>query len=131
EALVPAEGSEQSVLALARLKPDGTLDRGFGQRGTVIRSFGKDDSTSVSGLAIAPDGRIFAVSNNSAKLVAFTADGKLERTFGKNGQAHIPTEVSEWAAISLDKRNRIVVAGTRLQQSDDNADFAVARYLHD
>jgi RNA polymerase sigma factor (sigma-70 family) len=46
---------------LARIWPDGTLDRGFGVEGIIQSDLGEEDS--VEGLAVAPDGTIYVLGS--------------------------------------------------------------------
>jgi len=93
---------QQTAPLLARYRPNGQLDRGFGQGGTVAPRppfkpelpggplFG---GTVLHEVAIAPGGRIVAVGarNESfprpaALVIAYRPDGSIDRGFGRDGR---------------------------------------------
>lgn len=89
----PAVSLGRSDFAIARLNPNGALDDGFGFAGRVVTSVGQRLSGSqrfdrLESLAVAPDGRIWAVGGEDGTfLIAarYLADGSLDQTFGRNG----------------------------------------------
>lgn len=83
-----------SLYLLGRLNADGSADKTFGEEsddGVVVGRF-KGLSSTVKSLAIQPDGKIllFGSATGSEFLRApafarYSADGKLDRSFGENG----------------------------------------------
>ena len=88
--------SMQSVIAVARYLPNGTLDTGFGNGGQVIVSAGFQDSA--SGVTTDSSGRVIVVGQTFAAydpyyrtgdfLVArLNADGSMDTSFNGTGEA--------------------------------------------
>ena len=132
--------------AIARLNPDGSLDRSFDLDGKVLIDF--DHGTDVaSGLAVRPDGRILVGGFTDAlparirsfALAQVNADGSLDREFGGGGT--VTTRVGAVGSrindIVLDSQGRAVVAGGAFRQVNNGGsiityqDFAAARYNPD
>ena len=124
--IVAAGGSSATGngdFAVARYNPDGSLDRRFGQRGTVTTDFcGCEDSA--FGVAIQNDGKIVAAGGGDARgnidfaLVRYKTDGNLDRTFGSAGKVITDFPGSrrirrptEGHAMALQTDGKIVVAG--------------------
>ena len=86
-------GSPLSFL-IACYKTDGTIDENFGTQGKVITNFGEWVSANIESIAIQPDDKIVAgggmgsVTSNNSKLAfaRYTAVGKLDESFGTQGQ---------------------------------------------
>jgi uncharacterized delta-60 repeat protein len=72
------------VVAVARLNPDGTLDRSFGTEGMLIVSAPHDVFGDATGLALEPDGSI-VLSSGGGKLFGVTAAGATNLAFGEAG----------------------------------------------
>ncbi|MBI2204692.1 MAG: hypothetical protein HYU41_12655 [Candidatus Rokubacteria bacterium] len=135
----------RDAFALARYRPDGTLDATFGGGGTVrtVITFGPKASTfpgfvnrGAFALARQPDGRVIAggATDRLAGTVVFAlarylSDGRLDRTFGDGGTVATDFGAGSLAfAVALQPDGKIVAAGTT---SGPNARFALARYLAD
>jgi uncharacterized delta-60 repeat protein len=83
-------------LVLVRLTPDGQLDRAFGVGGKVVS---KSQGGPVYGLALQSDGKIVVVGHQSPRLrygttsglmlTRYTAEGKLDKSFGDGGTVAI------------------------------------------
>jgi uncharacterized delta-60 repeat protein len=124
-------GEKRGDLLLARLRPDGSLDGGFGNSGL---GFSVDDlgtySERISSLVLQPDGRIVAggqtaVANNSDFAVfRYDSNGVFDPTFGRGGVASFDFGGREDRvhAVALQSDGKIVAVG----QSE--ADFAVVRF---
>jgi len=125
-------GGEASEFALARYRPNGTLDTSFGTGGKVTTAFGFANAA-----ALEPGGRIVAVGGILVNrpdfdfaLARYTASGALDSSFGSGGKVTTtfgPTaDIAQ--ALTLQPDGRIVVAGSSgfPQQRDDA--FALARY---
>ena len=125
-------GGEDSEFALARYRPNGTLDSSFGTGGKVTTAFGFANAA-----ALEPDGRIVAVGGILVNrpdfdfaLARYTASGALDSSFGSGGKVTTtfgPT--ADFAqALALQPDGKIVVAGSSgFPQQRDGA-FALARY---
>jgi uncharacterized delta-60 repeat protein len=82
-------GSQGVLVALARYRPDGTLDPTFSGDGKVNAQFPGAAHYTVSAVALQSDGRIvvggtvvMANGDSAFGLMRFTADGALDTTFG-------------------------------------------------
>jgi uncharacterized delta-60 repeat protein len=122
---------ETGDFALARYRPDGTLDRSFSRDGKVIVAFGPG-SDQAHAVAVQPDGRIVAVgyvqsgSDYDLALVRFLPNGRLDRTF--DGDGKVRTSVADYAiahAVALQPDGKIVVGAT---VRDAPFSFAAFRY---
>ena len=129
----PNTGSD---FALARYTADGILDSSFGENGKVTTNIiGSEDY----GRAMALQGDKIIVAGNSATflsvyaLARYTADGKLDSSFGNNGI--VITEVSreDNARSLILQGDKIIVAGyTAIPVNEDfNIAFALVRYTAD
>jgi uncharacterized delta-60 repeat protein len=94
-----SNGSDEDF-ALAMYDPDGSLDTSLGNLGLVTtdisgRQFGNDFA---SDLAIQADGKIVLVGRNTSDtfadlaIVRYTADARLDETFGADGNGMIVTD---------------------------------------
>jgi uncharacterized delta-60 repeat protein len=91
-------GHYQSTFALARWKPDGTLDSSFGKGGKVTTSFGTNQSN-VENLAITSTGKILAMGSDiytgtHVALARYNTNGSLDTTFGTSGTTLLDVKVS-------------------------------------
>jgi uncharacterized delta-60 repeat protein len=70
-------------VALARMRLDGSVDPGFGDRGRVVLDFGSRDEDAWS-IARDASGRILLVGSSGDSMLAarLLADGRLDRSFG-------------------------------------------------
>ncbi|WP_155981353.1 hypothetical protein [Nocardia sp. BMG111209] len=125
-------------IAVARYRPDGTLDTAFGDGGRIATDLtAKDDRGNA--VALQPDGKLLVagsthdiVQGDNFLLVRYTADGRLDPAFGRAGA--VATDFGGAAdsanAVGIEADGKIVVAGT--SHGDENTDrIAVARYTRD
>ncbi len=121
-----AAGSSDDRIALARYKPDGSLDPGFGG-GWVTTEIGS--RSAAQAVALQPDGKIIAAgsSDGTFALARYTPDSALDSSFGSGGTVTTPFERgSAYAyALALAPDGRIVAAGVA------GSEFALARYNAD
>src|SRR5213078_3850786 len=83
----------ESQFAVARYKPDGSLDPSFGSGGEVTTGFGPGTIASARGVGIDPSGRIViatgdyesASAANGFAVVRYTPTGSLDGGFGVGG----------------------------------------------
>ena len=138
-AAVPPRRSfgSDSVFALARYQPDGTLDPGFGNGGKVTTAVGDADGSAAEVL-VQPDGRLVAIGSAAMgdpfdertvfALARYQPDGSLDATFGSGGTATTSLGAhSEAAAGAVQPDGRVVAAGSTTTGS--TSDTALARYL--
>lgn len=113
--------------ALARYRPDGSLDRTFGVGGKVLTRIGSDGAFA-NALAIQPDGKLVAAGSGVDFLLArYKPDGSLDPTFGSAGTVTTPIgDDAEAYALVIQPDGKLVAAGTSL--NDITLVFAVARY---
>ena len=129
--------------ALARYRGDGTLDHGFGTGGKVLTGFGAPSFAVATSLAIQRDGKIVAAGsanvapgvNSWFAIARYSATGKLDRTFGRNGKTvtyfgtRPQNNYSSAIAVAIQKDGKIVAAGrSSYWPIGGGTDFALARY---
>jgi uncharacterized delta-60 repeat protein len=129
-------GSDRFKFGVARLKPDGTLDRSFGGDGQVATGF--DGSRAIAyAVAIQRNGKIVVAGTNFPgcggndshfALARYQRDGSLDPTFGDSGR--VITEVGGLcvadtfiSALAIQNNGKIVAVG-----SSSGAAFVLARY---
>jgi uncharacterized delta-60 repeat protein len=127
----------QQVIALARYRPNGSLDPTFGTGGEVTAAFGQESATGLS-VALQPDGKIVVAGavgpanteNDDLALARFNRSGSLDQSFGTGGE--VRTSFGADATIGWSvavHRGKIVVAGERYDPVQGrDVGFAVARY---
>jgi uncharacterized delta-60 repeat protein len=111
-------GNIDSVSAVARLNPDGTLDTTFGTNGAVTTLFSGQGGRSF-GVAIQADGKIVTAGtifggNASSRfgVARYNTDGSLDTTFGVGGKVEVDFPGSYDGAYDVAiQGNKIVVAG--------------------
>lgn len=128
-------GRANSMFAVARYEPDGTLDTTFGGDGTVT----VDVTTTwdpVNAVAVQADGRILVsggAGDDRIGVVRFAPGGSLDPTFG--GDGIVRTDVTRYRdraeeGLLIQPDGRIVVVGFAGVDGPDPA-FAVVRYHPD
>jgi uncharacterized delta-60 repeat protein len=121
----------QLEFAVARYRPNGTLDPTFGNNGVVTTFVG--DGYSATALALQPDGRIIAAGRNFSAgsdiaLVRYLANGTLDPIFGDNGRVLADLGQTEQVnGLVLQQDGRLVTAGS-LTNSLGERSFLVARF---
>jgi uncharacterized delta-60 repeat protein len=119
--------------ALARYRPDGSLDASFGMGGKVTTDLGGGDEAFA--LVLQPDGKLVVagstgVSTNAVALARYLPDGSLDPTFGTDGKVIDIEDAGEARALVLQPDGKLVAAGFS-QVGPDFGDFALARYRPD
>jgi uncharacterized delta-60 repeat protein len=126
-----SSGRAKYGFALARYNADGTLDSSFGSRGRVETKVG-DWDTEARGLVVQPDGKLVVVGNalvggdSGFALVRYTADGDVDPTFGRDGQAF--DSAGYVSALALQRDGKLVTAGVGMGR---HPNFSIARFLDD
>ena len=134
----------QYDFAIARLDPDGSLDKGFGRDGMVTTDFYGEVDT-IRALVLQPDGRLvaagYAAPHHSSirhfALARYEPNGALDRSFGKSGRATAeiddPVYYDLGRALAVQPDGRLVVAGNvHFFCEDGSCDlsaYALARFL--
>ena len=127
--------------ALARYTAAGTLDRSFGKGGKVLTGFGARSFAAARSLAIRPDGKIVVAGyayvrsriDSGFAIARYTAAGKLDRTFGRNGKVVTyffgsRSEHSSALAVAIQADGKVVAVGYGSSPVDSRTRFALARY---
>ena len=141
--VVAGEGDCQYAMCfmLARYRPDGSLDPGFGEGGIVRSPFGLVQASHAFDVSIAPDGRIVAAGfvqkggdaqdSSHFAVARYLPDGRLDPSFSRDGRATVDFGYGNDVAYAVahQSRGRIVVAGqgTRNRYRSED-DFAFARF---
>ena len=124
------------LFALARYRPNGTLDTTFGGDGRVTTDVGGGIAHAV---ALQPDGKIVVAGSSTGPfnggdfaLARYLPSGTLDTTFGGTGL--VTTDFGGFAdiaiAVMLQPDGKIVVAGRATSNPvTGHTDFALARYL--
>jgi uncharacterized delta-60 repeat protein len=101
----------QGDFALARFKPDGSLNPSFGHGGEVVTNL-PHNGDGVASVAIDSRNRIVAVGGaGSVAIARYRATGALDRSFGRGGKKVTRFSMVAWSA-AIDSRGRIVVAAS-------------------
>lgn len=130
-----ARGDDATVaMLLARYNRGGSLDAGFGSRGTVT---GPSDSIATA-IAVQPDGKIVAAgltrrAGGEIAVARYVARGSLDASFGSGGSTTIglglgaanAVTVAVARALALQPDGKIVVAGYSYE--GNRARFTLAR----
>lgn len=136
EKRILAAGSSNGDFALAAYRLDGTLDHSFGDRGRLTLDLGGNEGVESIAMQRA---RRFVVGGTTTKggasefaLVRFRADGKLDRSFNKDGivTTKLGDRVSLGDVVAL-RCGDLIVAGTTVQPDaggSARADLALVRY---
>jgi uncharacterized delta-60 repeat protein len=132
-------GSSNSQIALARFRPNGTLDTSFGTAGEVTTSLAASQNSAAKGVVIQADGKIlvagFAGTGSSQQFAVarYLANGQLDTTFGSSGS--ILTNLGGKAlatSLALTPDGKIIVAASVTPNPFSSAsNFALARYNTD
>lgn len=124
-------------LALARYRPDGTLDRSFGDGGKVVADVDSIDEE-IHALAVTPDGHLVAAGfvngeqRGDMLLARFRPDGAVDTTFGEEGftvTAPPGSRSERLRGVALQPDGKIVAVGQ--VALGPSGDFAVVRYTVD
>jgi uncharacterized delta-60 repeat protein len=122
-------------MAIARYRPNGSLDPSFSADGKVLTSFNRDRNYG-SGVAIDDHQRIVATgsiynlggSNPATGLARFTPDGALDPAFSGDGRVMASLGPnSRTGGLALDASGRILVAG--YSADGQKLEQVVARFL--
>lgn len=134
-------GLSTMYIALARYKPDGSLDETFGDGGKVLTLASTGLSAAAYSVALQSDGRIVVAGQSEYPdythgfgLVRYNPDGSLDISFGIDGKVstRIRNRDSLAYAVTIQPDGLIVAVGHGLASLlFGTKGFAVARYLPD
>jgi uncharacterized delta-60 repeat protein len=126
-------------MAVARYKPDGTLDASFSADGKTQSDFdgGNDEAYAV---AVQSDGKVVVAGeaymaknlqfdNYDFALARFTADGALDTSFGGNGKVTVGLSGGSddgAHALAIQPDGKLLIAGAT--NANGSYDFLLARY---
>jgi len=103
-----------AVPAFARLHPDGTLDRSFGENG--VRVIEGVYETGIFEVAATPDGGVVGATGGeeffAEELWKLTAGGSVDRSFGKRGRVNLLDKAALLLHIEVLPSGRILLAGS-------------------
>ncbi len=121
----PSEGGEKigCVVALARYKPNGSLDSSFDGDGQVTAALSNSDGADA--VAVDSQDRVVVVSDNI--VLRFTENGTPDSSFGTGGQSSTGSADDSLFAVSIDSQGRIV--GVGYADRNDGPHFLAARFL--
>ena len=122
--------------ALARYKPDGSLDPSFGSNGQVTTDF-RGGGDKADAVAIDSQGRVVAAggteglrpTRTSEALARYRQNGTLDPSF--DGDGRLTTDIGHRSvahSVTIDRKARIVVAGLANWRGIGEGDFSLARY---
>jgi uncharacterized delta-60 repeat protein len=131
--LVVGGSGRSRDFALARYRPDGSLDPSFGGDGVVLTSVGAFDQ--VDALVVQDDGRLVAAGwteggrvGDAFALARYHVDGTLDTSFAGDGVVRTRLSGGTGAhALVLQDDGKLVVAGS----GGSRQNFALARYNPD
>lgn len=136
-------GDNNHDFALARYQTNGTPDPSFGLGGVVTNDLLNQSDDVIKGLALQADGRIIAGGQTGQYptfdfgLARYTARGRLDKTFGRNGV--VSTNFGSFLGndsfdaaygVVLAPDGKIVAAGETDAGTTGSFDFALSRYLN-
>jgi uncharacterized delta-60 repeat protein len=129
---------DRDRFGLARYRPNGMLDRGFGGDGRVVTRIG--EGASAYGVASLPDGKVVAVGASGSDgglcchlgrftVARYTGDGSLDDQFGVHGVVATSVGVRSSAySVAIQTDGGIVAAGAADTPEIYQAVVALVRY---
>jgi uncharacterized delta-60 repeat protein len=131
-------GSNGSSFALARYKPDGSLDTTFGDNGKVLTTIG-DIADIAKSVVIQKDGKIVVAGSSTylegldtgpnLALVRYTKCGIIDTTFGIAGSVVTSVNIFSSASDVLLDNDKIIVSGSTYDGIMDK--FLLIKYNED
>ena len=118
--------------AVVRYRPNGSLDRSFGDHGVVLTPFSGPDEGAM-GVAIDAEDRIVVVGHAGGAFVTarYDTDGRLDDSFSADGVArtNLTKRSDVAAAVAIQADGAIVVVGTaRFESGGASQRWAEVRY---
>ena len=128
-------GYQYRDFVLCRYNSDGTLDKSFGNNGTVITQ-GINGEDIPTGMVVQPDGKIvlggYSSGDNNAYYMAtlrYEEDGSPDNSFGKEGKTFVAFKgkVPNANAIVMQPDGKFILAGAASDIITRQTDFALCR----
>jgi uncharacterized delta-60 repeat protein len=127
---IVAVGRGSQDFALARYRPDGSLDATFGVGGKVLTAFQPGSNDVGSAVVLQADGKIVAGGSSASEfaLTRYLADGALDPSFGSDGRVVTPISSANdhLFDLAVQSDGKIVAAGWSFQGGGPH--IALARY---
>jgi uncharacterized delta-60 repeat protein len=132
--------SNVSYFAIVRYNTNGSLDTTFGSKGFVTTDLGLYNRDFGQSVAVQNDGKILVAGYCYAgysygydfALVRYNSDGSLDTTFDYDGKVITELGGDDYGySVTVQNDGKILVAGTSLNASTGNNDFALVRYNTD
>ncbi|HEY6836096.1 MAG TPA: PASTA domain-containing protein [Gaiellaceae bacterium] len=121
-------GSGGGHVALARYRPNGSLDPTFGSDGKVVGPLGSGFA-----LAVQRDGKVVVggAADRSFAVFRFKPDGSLDPGFGTNGEVTTPFDLDSAAirGLAIQSDGNIVAVGSAV--GHEVTEWALARYTQE
>ena len=127
--------SEQPTgFAVARYRPNGSLDTSFGQNGFAVTD--RLNARVVFAMQLQADGKIVVAGGAADStgvsrfaLARFLPSGKLDASFGDRGVVVTDVNRGDYIrALAIQRDGKIVAAGSCFIEGQDQVAFCVARY---
>ena len=136
--VVGDEGGITRRMALVRYRPSGSLDPSFSDDGEVRTRFNRDRNIGY-GVTIDHHNRIVAVASindltpekrQAFGVARYTPDGSLDPAFSQDGRVITSVGKESYGeAVTIDPRDKVVVAGWTRMRASGGPSIAVARCL--
>jgi uncharacterized delta-60 repeat protein len=131
---VASRFGQEADFALARYKPNGSLDKSFGTDGKLTTDFNHADDEAHA-VALQPDGKILAAGRTNFLgpsldfvVARYNSDGTLDSTFGSGGKVAADFGGFDFAnGIAVQPNGKILVSGWT-QNPITGLDFVLVRY---
>ena len=130
---------KETHLAIARLNPDGSLDRRFGQGGRLVTDL-YDRGYAGPALVVLPDGKLVVTGDPGTMtydfaLARYSRDGKPDPTFGEHGKVMIDVRqflfhVARTLVRQADGRLLVAVHTERDSEASTGLEYAEFERLH-
>jgi uncharacterized delta-60 repeat protein len=130
---IVAVGRGSQDFALARYRPDGSLDATFGVGGKVLTAFQPGSNDVASAVVLQADGKIVAGGSSAAEfaLTRYLANGALDPSFGSGGRVVTPISSANdhLFDLAVQSDGKLVAAGWTFLGGGPH--IALARYHRD
>jgi uncharacterized delta-60 repeat protein len=132
-----AVGADRGDFAVARYRPNGSLDPNFSSDGKVLTNFG-GASDSAADVAVQSDGKLLVAGQAGSygatdfAVARYRLHGALDRTFSGDGKQRTDfwSDTDSASGIALQSNGKTVLAGL-VTYTPPNPDFGLARYRAD
>ncbi len=134
------QNSENGMIVITRLLPDGSFDLAYGTNGQSRPAISLGFDGGLSKIALTADGKLIAVGNivtdteAKAFIARIDANGELDPSFGQNGLAifDIGDDVDEFWCVLIKSDGKILAGGSTLDSDNPGFfDLLLAQLLPD